>query len=220
MSSFLASFSPLLPGDESVLELLEWGAHGIFVLEVLAGDHDAEPAWLGSSELATPLDHPTNLIVKFLPELILRLPGAFSEMSSEVNPSHQSTLGLEKWDFDCLQSILESVFRGGQSLLRGLDESVKPFLVLEDSLKKELGMSGHLVQHTKCGSRGSEDVLVLGIDESDGETVDTEVLTEATGNMDLVLKPSLVSLVALVLLVLLLIEPNLCHRMHFLLLIK
>lgn len=76
------------------------------------------------------------------------------------------------------------------------------------------------MEHTKGGAGSGKDVSVLRVDEADGETVDTEVLAETAGDMHLVLQPSLVLLVALVLLVVLLVEPDLGHGDHLLLLVE
>lgn len=120
---------------KSVLKLLERCNHLCIIVEVLTREHDAEPAWLGSGELTSSLDHPSAVLVELLPQLVLCLPGAFLQEASEVNPSHQSTVGLEKWDVCSSKGILESVARGSQSLLGGLYEVVHPGLVFQDLLK-------------------------------------------------------------------------------------
>lgn len=76
------------------------------------------------------------------------------------------------------------------------------------------------MEHTEGRSRGGENIGVLGVNETNGESIDTEILAETTGNMNLVLQPGEIFLVFLVLFAFLLVEPHLCHRQHLLLLVE
>lgn len=81
-------------------------------------------------------------------------------------------------------------------------------------------MRGNLVQHTESRSRCGQDILILGVNESNCESIDTKVLAEATSNVYMILQPVIVSLVLLILLNFVLIEPDLGHRLHLLLFVK
>lgn len=103
-------------------------------MEILTSQNDAEPAWLLSGELTASLDHPSTVVVKLHPKLIFSLPRAFSQMTSEVYPSHECSLGLENGDVGGLQGISESASCNCQSLSSGLHVIFKPLLVLKDLL--------------------------------------------------------------------------------------
>lgn len=209
-NSLLAScLSLFLPLGESILELFEWSNHLFIVSEILAREHDTEPARLRSSVLSSSLDHPSTILIQFFPKLVFGVPGVISEEASEVNPSHQSTLRLENWDASTLESILEGNSRNLKSLPWSLNKVINPLLVLENFLQKELSVRWHLMQHTKGGARGPQNIFILGEDETYCESIDTEVFTEATSNVNLILKPVIVSLVRFILFDIMLIEPNL-----------
>lgn len=76
------------------------------------------------------------------------------------------------------------------------------------------------MKHTKGRFRSSNDICILCVDETNGETIDTEILAETTANMDLILQPGKVLLVLLVLFAFLLVEPHLGHGEHLLLFIQ
>jgi hypothetical protein len=107
-----------------------------------------------------------------------------------------------------------------KSLLRSFDKVIKPLLVLEDLLQKELRMRRYLVKHSKGGTRGSQNVLILCVNKTNSESIDTEVFAETTGNVNLVLQPVVVTSILLIFLHLMLIEPNLSHRLHLLFFVK
>lgn len=130
----------LLPGDESLLQLIEGSNDLVIVLNHLAGEHDTEPAGLGGCELATSLDHPAAVLVELLPERVLGLPRALNEVASHVDPSHQGALRLEKWDVGGLESIFESVPGLGQSLAVLFNELGDEIIIFEDLLHEELSV--------------------------------------------------------------------------------
>ena len=65
------------------------------------------------------------------------------------------------------------------------------------------------MQHTKGRARGGQNIYILGEDETYCESINTEVFAEATSNVNLILKPVIVSHVLFILFDIMLIEPYL-----------